>query len=158
VVKDVIPGLVIVACGAKKTGRPGPAADLYTGAYFRACLRYGFTLVESDGVRSGRWRRVRILSAKHGLVLLDTWLQPYNLTLATSRKAFPGEVLPATVARRARGQAQRAGLLTPGRVVILGGARYVRLVREIWPDAEAPLAGVGGIGKQLQWLKKASAK
>lgn len=35
-------------------------------------------------------------------------------------------------------------------MTVLGGERYVKAVRQIWPDAEAPL--VGGIGQQLRQL------
>ena len=130
------PDLVVVACGGAKRSSPLPAAELYAGLYFGSCLRYARTLVSDD--------RIRILSARWGLVCLCDLLAPYNTRLGQAG------AVDAQVIRR---QAEDSHLLGAGAVTVLGGRDYVALAREVWPEAKAPLEGVGGIGKQLQWLR-----
>jgi hypothetical protein len=133
------PDLVLVACGARKRPRAAIAADLYTGPYYRACAAYAHWLVGMAG-----WRRVYVLSAKHGLLPLDQWTHPYELRLGQEG---------AITAEQVRQQAEERGLLARERVVILGGRRYAALAREVWPEAISPLEGVGGIGKQMKQLR-----
>ncbi|QJS09107.1 hypothetical protein HKX69_05900 [Streptomyces argyrophyllae] len=124
--------LVIIACGGKKSPAPGaiPADERYTGNYFRACLMAAEVM---DGP-------TMILSAKYGLIPLTEEIPDYNVKM--------GEHLSVGYAFLFR-QAERLGLLD-AKVTVLGGQKYVSAVREIWPDAEAPLKG--GIGQQLKQL------
>lgn len=131
--------LVIIPCGGKKLGRPAPAVELYVGPYFKACLRYAQSLVGDY--------EIRILSAKYGLLLLRKVIAPYDLRM--------GQHGCATVAQ-VRRRAEEQGLLAEGTVVALGGKQYVSVVRSVWPSCLTPLEGVGGIGKQLRWLKENS--
>jgi hypothetical protein len=127
--------LVIIGCGARKTSRPAPAAKLYTGRYFTACLDAARALVPDD--------RIFILSAKHGLLPADGQIPiaPYDLKMND-----PGSVTPAEV----RYQAARRNLL--GRPVLaLCSARYANVCRKVWEDVDTPLAGLG-IGQQLHVL------
>lgn len=128
--------IVIVACGAQKAPGPAPLPELYTGAYFQACLRYARILVTED-------RRIGVLSALHGLAPLSARLMAYDTRLGDPDAVTHEEV---------RAQAEQVGVLNVERLVVLGGAAYVALARQVWPHAEAPLEGKGGIGKQLQWL------
>ena len=129
--------LVIVACGTKKAPKAQPACDLYVGPYYRACAAYAHTLV--------RWRRIRILSALHGLLELDQRVKPYDVRLGDA-----GAISADTL----RKQAAEVGLLPARRVIVLGGRKYVALAREVWPHAESPLEGVGGIGMQIKTLRE----
>lgn len=128
---------VIVTCGGRK--RPGvaahPAGELYTGTYHRLCQRAALSLTDPD--------RVRILSARHGLVALDALLQPYD-----TRIGEPTAITTMTL----REQTRTYGLLDQQDVLVLAGAAYARLVRAVWPHAHAPLAGAGGIGHQQHLL------
>jgi len=121
--------LVIVGCGAGKLDHPAPAGELYTGQQFRACMAAAQAVTTPD--------RIRILSAAHGLLALDTVTAPYDVTLASV-----GAVTPAQL----RQQATRAGL-ADGPVIVLAGAAYTHLCRSVWPTAQTPLAGLP-IGKQ----------
>lgn len=127
--------VVVVACGARKTDHPAPAGALYLGSYHRAMRRAAAALTRDGG-------RVIILSALHGLVTLDTVLDPYNL-----RMGAPGSVAAATL----RQQAAALGL-DRAEVTVLGGKAYVQALQEVVPDALAPLAGTRGIGEQLARL------
>ena len=129
--------LVIVPCGAKKQTAEEvcEAGEMYVGSYHQACRRAAEALAE-DGCR------VLILSAKYGLLRLTDYIARYDLR-AGDPGAITGEAL--------REQAHKL-YATGAQVTILGGAEYVRLAREVWPDAEAPLSGCRGIGEQLARL------
>jgi hypothetical protein len=130
-------GVVIIPCGKAKQPTPQPAGRLYTGAYFRACLRYAQTLAQPD--------RIFILSALYGLLALTDVVTPYEL-----RMGEPGCVTLAQVRR----QAAARGLLGAS-VVALGGRNYTDVCRAVWhAGCKCPLAGQGGIGKQMAWMKR----
>lgn len=128
--------LVVIPCGGRKRTERSPAGELYTGPYFLACLRWALA-------RTYR-HRVLILSAKHGLVGLEEELDPYDVRMGDRGCVTEREVLA---------QASARGLLFE-QVVALGGRGYTSVCRTVWPDCETPLDGVGGIGKQLKWLKE----
>ncbi|MGV9693424.1 DUF6884 domain-containing protein [Streptomyces sp. NPDC003444] len=126
------PRLVVIACGNKKSSAPDriPAEERYTGNYFRACLMASEVM---DG-------SVRILSAKYGLISPREEIENYDATWGGK-----GSIRLGTV----RKQVEEMGLEN-AQVTVLGGERYVKAARQIWPDAEAPLKG--GIGQQLRQL------
>lgn len=128
--------LVIIPCGsAKKTCR-SQAGKMYLGGYHRACQAYARTLVPVT--------KILILSAKYGLLRLTDEIEPYEL-----RMGQIGCVSPSFV----RDQALKMRLLNQ-EVIALGGRDYTKICKAIWSDCETPLEGVGGIGKQLKWLKE----
>ncbi|NEC21187.1 DUF6884 domain-containing protein [Streptomyces parvus] len=124
--------LVVVACGEKKSGKPGKirADERYIGNYFTACLMASEVM---DGA-------TMVLSAKYGLIPLSEEIENYDVTLGSK-----GSIRLAAVKR----QVEEMGL-TDARVTVLGGARYVKAARQIWTGVEAPLTG--GIGQQLKQL------
>jgi hypothetical protein len=131
-------GIVIVACGAKKLDRPASARRLYTGSYFQACLDYALTLAKA--------KDVFIISAKYGLVGLNDVIEPYN-----KRLGDPFSVTEFSLAT----QAEQLGLLAK-KVMVVGGREYAGLCRKVWKRVEAPLEGKGGLGEQIQWMKRQS--
>lgn len=76
----------IIPCSAAKTNAPAAARNLYSSSYFRMAL--AAALAQTD--------RVLILSALHGLVELDTIIDPYDLKMGDE-----GSVTPATIAAQA---------------------------------------------------------
>ncbi|MVO87438.1 hypothetical protein GPA10_22405 [Streptomyces sp. p1417] len=131
-VQDEPKRLVVIACGGKKSSAPGkiPAETRYIGNYFRACLMAAEVM---DGP-------TMILSAKYGLIPLTEEIENYSIKLGDK-----GSIRLGTV----RDQAADLDLLGAA-VTVLGGEKYVTGVRQIWPDAKAPLKG--NIGQQLQQL------
>lgn len=92
-----------------------------------------------------------ILSAKHGLVALDTVIEPYDETLnrmpAAARRAWARRVLT-----------DLGRVLQPGdHVLILAGKKYrenlISPIQQMGCSVEIPMEGLG-IGKQLRWLKQ----
>lgn len=131
--------LVIIPCGQRKQTVTCAAGEMYTGPYHRACRRYADMLLAQGG------GSILILSALHGLLLFSDRIAPYNLHMGQ-----PGSVTALLV----RQQAEKRGMLLEDRVIALGGAGYRKVCQGVWPHCETPLAGKGGIGKQLGWLKR----
>src|SRR3990170_2941760 len=69
----------LVSCCKTKLDHAAPAKDLYQSPLFRHAVRW---LLQSNRVWEGG-----ILSAKHGLVLPDQVLAPYDLYLGKMRRA-----------------------------------------------------------------------
>lgn len=63
----------LIGCGKNKLPHAAPASELYTGPFFKLCKQW----ISKPG-RVDAWG---ILSAKHGLVLPDQELEPYDLSL-----------------------------------------------------------------------------
>jgi hypothetical protein len=80
----------VIPCGAAKTGHAASAETLYTGAMFRHTLAAAKSAARFDG------GQVLILSAEHGLIALDTILEPYDRKMGQ-----PGSVTAARVAEQA---------------------------------------------------------
>jgi hypothetical protein len=130
---------VIVACGASKQTLPCPAGEMYTGGYHRACLEYALTLAPRENVF--------ILSARYGLLALDTVIEPYDQRMKRNNPKFWARVWI---------QLDEAGAHA-SELVLLCGADYREPLRSLWQvkgwPVSAPLEGIGGIGKQKAWLK-----
>ncbi|WP_340376615.1 hypothetical protein U5640_16855 [Streptomyces sp. SS7] len=124
--------LVVIACGGKKSQKPGkiPADERYTGNYFTAC-RLAAEVMDGPTM---------VLSAKYGLIPLTEEIEDYDVKMGDKGSVRLGFV---------KKQVEELGMKN-AKVTVLGGERYVKAARQIWPDAEAPLTG--GIGQQLKQL------
>jgi hypothetical protein len=135
--------LVIAPCGAQKQIVATRADEMYTGSYASLCLQVAQRL--ACEVQPSR---IVILSAKYGFLDLDLVIEPYNVTFGDPS---------AITLEQLREQAERMHLAAIADVHVLGGRRYVDTVRALWPHAAQVIpAGVGGIGRQLAWLRKAA--
>ena len=65
--------IVIIPCGGAKLEKPASARNLYIGSMFRDQLNTALTMTTPENIR--------ILSAKHGLIALDTIVEPYDLKM-----------------------------------------------------------------------------
>jgi hypothetical protein len=126
--------LAIIPCGARKRQGTHVARELYVGPYFRAALRWAET---------GRFDRVLILSAKHGLVDLDDQVESYDLTFGDE-----GAVTADVV--RQQSYLRLAKHCSP--VQCVGGAAYRDMVRQVWPRATSPVDGCTSMGAHLRVL------
>lgn len=70
--------IVLISCVSQKRSYRSKARDLYISALFKKNLAYARRL-NPDAIY--------ILSAKHGLLDLETEIEPYNLTLNTMSAA-----------------------------------------------------------------------
>ena len=132
--------VVLVSCVKSKLDHPAPARDLYTSALFRKERAYA----EATGVP---WF---ILSAEHGLVDPSRVIEPYELYLPSTTRAYQG----------AWGQqviddlSSKLGGLDERVVEVHAGAAYVNAIRGGLAAAGAtivePLAGLT-MGERLAW-------
>lgn len=132
----------LVACCGPKLAHRAPAGLLYTSDLFRKSVAY---LLARD---VDEWA---ILSAKHGLVLPNETIAPYDLSLtsmpATKRKEW---------ARKVQHQLEVQGYYPEGtHFVVLGGRHYLEPFRNLQGYSyEDPLEGMQ-IGERLRFLKEA---
>jgi hypothetical protein len=90
------PLIYVIPCGGAKLDHPAPARDLYLGQHFRHALTNVERLAALDEQEGRGPVRVLILSARHGLVELDTVLDPYE-----QRINAPGAVTAADLTAQA---------------------------------------------------------
>jgi hypothetical protein len=127
--------LAIIPCGARKREGTHPAADLYTGPYFRAALGWARRNAET----------ILILSAKHGLLPLDHPVETYDLKMGQK-----GSV----TADKVRMQAGALGVLHSRDVTVVGGKAYRDMARQVWPHAISPVDGCTSMGAHLHVLSR----
>ncbi len=132
--------VVLVGCVKSKLDRPAPARDLYTSALFRKERAYA----EATGVP---WY---VLSAEYGLVEPSQVIEPYELHLASTSRAYRatwGEQVVEDLA-------SKLGDLSGKHVEVHAGAAYLDTIRGGLAVAGAtviePLAGLT-MGERLAW-------
>ncbi len=141
----------LISCSARKLGTPAPARDLYCSSLFQRSLTYA----------ECRCSVVYVLSARHGLVDLDTVLKPYDERLGSKqdREAWGRRVADNLIDRHGRGVAY----------LILAGANYAGPLatalrthdghhEDGWRGVakemiHTPLTGMK-IGERLRWLSQ----
>lgn len=148
----------IVACSKQKLAHKAPARELYTSQLFRLSLAYAEHVCDV----------VYVVSALHGLVKLDTELEPYDFEMSDRggkryREAWGERVASALIALHGKSFT----------TVSLAGQEYTQpIARGLythfgfgdsgWRGAEdrpviEPLAGMQ-IGQRLSWLSKHNAQ
>lgn len=142
--------VVLVGCSGSKLDCPAPARELYTSLLFRKAVRYA----EATG---NEWA---ILSAKHGLVMPDDVLAPYDCSMKDLRLEGPGNSPKAAAGAWGARVAHALRTRWPGaRFVFLAGQDYAVCLSGSWiPKGEKPLDAVEplqglGVGRRLAWLQ-----
>jgi hypothetical protein len=135
-----------VACASQKQSHRARAEDLYISPLFKRSRRYCELTCDV-------WA---ILSAKHGLVMPETVIEPYNKALyemKISERRTWGDLVLSQFRMRFRGYAWE--LVT---LVMLAGEQYRAPFEQAKTfQIEAPLAGMF-IGQQLQFLNRSLAQ
>lgn len=136
----------LVSCASQKLSQPAKACDLYTSQLFRAA--WGYAKATCD--------EAAVLSAKHGLLLQDQVVAPYDQAMAQVRgkaRAVWGAAVAAAI--RARWPGPRL-ILT-----VLAGRDYADpLLAALEADGgppvtfDEPLYGLE-VGQRLQFFKLA---
>jgi hypothetical protein len=140
---DNVVRVVLIACSKTKRAGRHPARSLYQGALFKAALAHAQRIGAETFV----------VSAKHGLVHLDTELDAYEHRLRpTERESWAYGV---SVALRQRMKRRRYA------VTIFAGETYAapleKYIAVLDPTIEVctPLAGLS-LGSQLRWFRLAA--
>jgi len=142
------PRIALLGCSKDKRTQPCAARDMYSASVlFQLALRWAETFCD----------RAYILSAIHGLLELDTVIEPYDLKLAslsrTDRDAWGklvGKQLDSAVPWPRERNAEIVGL-APRLYLDTIDLPWEPLPREfIWSE---PLRGLG-IGQRLAWFSQ----
>lgn len=131
--------IVLISCVSQKRSHRSKAKDLYISALFKKNLAYARRL-NPDAIY--------ILSAKYGLVDLETEIDPYNQTLNTMSAA---EV--RSWADRLVQQLRQVTDVHQDHFIFLAGMKYRKYLLPHLASYEIPLEGLT-IGKQLQALSR----
>ncbi len=121
---------------------PTPADEVYIGSFSRLCREYA----ERSFVK---WV---VLSAKYG------FLCPQDIVPADYNVSFNRAKPKPISVDELRCQIASKGLTEFDTVVVLGGRRYVEVVKAAFGgdySYELPLAGAAGIGVMMQRLRRA---
>lgn len=131
--------IVLISCVSKKLAHPANARDLYVSPLFRLNLEYAKKLKPDT---------IYILSAKHGLLDLDTEIEPYNLTLNN----MPSRQVQAWAEQVLEHLKERADL-SKDHFVLLAGQKYRKFLVPRLASYEVPMEGLT-IGRQLRFLSE----
>jgi len=128
--------IVLISCVSKKLPYKAKAKDLYISALFKKNLVYAQKLKPDI---------IYILSAKYGLLSLETDIEPYNVTLnnmsASQIRNWAGGVLK---------QLSEQTDIEKDHFVFLAGMKYRKYLIPYIISFEVPLEGMP-IGKQLHY-------
>lgn len=129
---------IFISCVSKKRDIPCKAEEMYISSLFKKSLSYAKTL---NG-------HIRILSAKYGVLELDDFIEPYELTLNSM-----SEMEKKTWAEKVITQLNQKNIDFNEFTVFLVGENYRKYLISFFPKKEIPLEGLP-IGKQLEWYTK----
>ena len=131
--------IVLISCVSQKRSYRSKAKDLYFSALFMKNLAFARRL-NPDAIY--------ILSAKYGLLDLETEIDPYNLTLNTMSA---GQI--RNWAERVLRQLSQVTNLNDDHFIFLAGMKYRKYLLPQIRSYEIPFEGLP-IGKQLQALSR----
>jgi hypothetical protein len=131
--------IVLISCVSQKQLYRSKAKDLYISALFKKNLAYARRL-NPDAIY--------ILSAKYGLLDLETEIDPYNQTLNTMSSAEN-----RSWAEKVLQQLGRVADLKQDHFIFLAGEKYRKNLLPHLTSYEIPMEGLT-IGRQLQALSK----
>ena len=131
--------IVLISCVSQKRTYRSKAKDLYISTLFKKNLAYARRL-NPDAIY--------ILSAKYGLLDLETEIDPYNLTLntmsASEIRSWADKVLQ---------QLSQVANLNDDHFIFLAGMKYRKYLLPHLRSYEIPLEGLT-IGRQLHALSR----
>lgn len=133
--------IYLIACASKKLSHRANAQAIYDSTLFKLSLAYA---------KNQQPDAIYILSAKHGLLDLDTEIDPYDLTLNNLSAQDK-----RTWALRVRSEIEQKADLRADHFVFLAGQNYRTNLSPYMAHYEVPLEGLR-IGEQLQYLKRAT--
>ncbi len=130
--------IVLISCASQKLPQRAKVRDLYISTLFKLSLKYA-EMLKPDAIY--------VLSAKHGLLVLDEEIEPYEVTLNNMKSADIKQW-----AKQVMVQLSSQVNLDGTTVIFLAGDKYRRYLLPHVPSYEIPLQGLR-IGEQLQRLK-----
>jgi len=130
--------IALISCVSKKLSHKAKARELYTSPLFKMNLEFAKSLHPD---------KILILSAKYGLIGLDTEIEPYDKTLnamhSSEKSEWANDVLQ---------DLKKIADLNNDEFIFLAGENYRKHIIPHIKNYKVPLKGLS-IGKQLQYLK-----
>ena len=131
--------IVLISCVSKKLNYRAKAGELYTSPLFKMGLSYACSLNPD---------KIYILSAKYGLLDLETEIEPYEVTL----NKMPDREIRKW-AEKVVEDLKKTANLKSDEFIFLAGDRYRKYIAAHLAKYSVPMKGLG-IGKQLKFLKE----
>nr|DAQ28197.1 MAG TPA: YaaA [Caudoviricetes sp.] len=131
--------IIFIGCGKRKNSYKCPAKMMYQGNFFKTCLSYAKTLTVENNIY--------ILSAKYGVLNLTDIIEPYDKTLNNMDRQEK-----AQWSKMVKHQLQEKNLLGKEAMFLCGKNYYISIL-DNFSRALIPLAGLSGMGYQIQWMK-----
>ncbi len=136
--------IVFVSCVKTKNAGLLKAEDKYNSPLFNKQLEYAKTLTEKQNIY--------ILSAKYGLITLDTIIDDYNLTLNNfsekEKKVWSYNVIK---------KAKSFNISKEDKIIFLCGVNYSKYLKKYFLNNEDPTKGLS-LGNKLKWYNKKNKK
>jgi len=132
--------IVLISCASKKLGHTAKAQDMYISSLFKKNLQYAKDLLKPE--------KIYILSAKHGLLKLETEIEHYNKTLNNMPSRDKTKW-----AENVYKQLKKETDINTSKYIFLAGYNYYKYLVQKLPCYEILMEGLQ-IGKHLQWLKE----
>lgn len=133
--------IVLIACGKKKRKEVSKAKDLYQGSYFKKILEYAYIL-------SKKYKAdIYILSAKYGLLELDTFINPYNFTLNNVNERYKKNWSYRVI------KELNKKIKKTDRVIFLAGKSYNKYLKMYYKNNSEPLEGLR-IGEKMKRINE----
>jgi hypothetical protein len=137
--RDVVKKIVLISCVSQKRSYRSKAKELYISTLFKKNLAYARRLSPDN---------IFILSAKYGLLDLETEIDPYNLTLNTI-----SAVQIRNWADKVLQQLCQVTNLNHDHFIFLAGMKYRKFLLPHLRSYEIPFEGLT-IGRQLHALSE----
>ena len=133
--------IILIACGKEKRREASKAKDLYQGTYFQKTLEYAYIL-------SKKYKAdIYILSAKYGLLELDTIINPYNFTLNDINERYKKNWSYRVI------KELNKRIKKTDRVIFLAGKNYNKYLKMYYKNNLDPLEGLR-IGEKMKRLNE----
>jgi hypothetical protein len=141
--EDLMKKIVLISCVSQKRPYRSKAKDLYISALFKKNMEYARRL-NPDAIY--------ILSAKYGLLDLETEIEPYNVTLngllAREVRDWSSRVIQ---------QLRNVSDIQQDHFIFLAGQNYRKYLVPYLASYDVPMEGLS-IGKQLHFLSGSVVK
>ncbi|MBC8386521.1 MAG: hypothetical protein H8E13_00505 [Actinobacteria bacterium] len=119
--------VILISCSKRKLSYSAKARHMYQGANFKKSLLYA-EMLNAD--------KIFILSAKYGLLKLDTVIEPYDETL--NKK--PEEFKRIWSKKVLKGLEKEMNILND-KIIFLAGKNYIKYLKIEINNYETPLEG-----------------
>lgn len=122
--------IILLGCGKEKSMKPCKAKNMYIGRYFKKNYEYAQYLSKKYNAK------IFILSAKYGLLDLETEINPYNITLNNQNEANKKRWAIKVI-----NQLNKIIYINDN-IIFLAGENYTKYLKKYYKNHQEPLKGL----------------